>query len=125
MERYNNQDLELFEKKLLELKAKEENQLEDIEKELKKLGENGKDENNIDTTSYAIQFESLFSSKLRLMKHLRQVESALLRIKNKQYGICIETGLLIPKARLMAIPTTTLSIEGKLNRQKKPSRITT
>lgn len=125
MERYNNQDLELFEKKLLELKAKEENQLEDIEKELKKLGENGKDENNIDTTSYAIQFESLFSSKLILMKHLRQVESALLRIKNKQYGICIETGLLIPKARLMAIPTTTLSIEGKLNRQKKPSRITT
>ncbi|MBR2619138.1 MAG: TraR/DksA C4-type zinc finger protein, partial [Paludibacteraceae bacterium] len=29
------------------------------------------------------------------------------------YGICRETGKLIPKARLRAVPHTTLSIEAK------------
>jgi len=35
------------------------------------------------------------------------------RIENKTYGICRETGKLIPKERLMAVPHATLSIEAK------------
>ena len=34
-------------------------------------------------------------------------------IENKTYGICRETGKLIPKERLRAVPHATLSIEAK------------
>ena len=40
-------------------------------------------------------------------------EGALIRIENKTYGICRETGKLIPKERLRAVPHATLSIEAK------------
>ena len=36
--------------------------------------------------------------------------SALVRIENKTYGICRETGKLIPAERLRAVPHATLSI---------------
>ena len=46
-------------------------------------------------------------------------EAALVRIENKTYGICRETGKLIPKERLKLVPHATLSIEAKLNSKKK------
>ena len=49
----------------------------------------------------------------RQLKFINHLQSALLRIKNKTYGICRETGLLIPKERLRAVPHATLSIEAK------------
>lgn len=42
-----------------------------------------------------------------------KLNAALVRIEQKNYGICRETGKLIPKARLVAVPHATLSIEGK------------
>ena len=39
--------------------------------------------------------------------------SALIRIENKTYGICRETGKLIAKDRLRAVPHATLCIEAK------------
>ena len=44
---------------------------------------------------------------------IRNLEAALVRIQNKTYGICRETGKLIPKERLRAVPHATLSIEAK------------
>ena len=52
----------------------------------------------------------------RQQKFIQHLESALVRIENKTYGICRETGKLIPKERLMAVPHATLSIEAKNNR---------
>ena len=52
----------------------------------------------------------------RLERFVRDLENALIRIENKSYGICRETGKLISKKRLMAVPHATLSIEAK-NRQ--------
>ena len=43
----------------------------------------------------------------------------MVRIENKTYGICRETGKLIPKERLKLVPHATLSIEAKLNSKKK------
>ncbi|BBA17382.1 TraR/DksA family transcriptional regulator [Blattabacterium cuenoti] len=48
-----------------------------------------------------------------LQKFIKSLNSALIRVKNKDYGICRITKKLIPKERLMAVPHTTLSIEGK------------
>ncbi|MFM2293270.1 MAG: hypothetical protein RIS29_3083 [Bacteroidota bacterium] len=49
----------------------------------------------------------------RQMKFIQHLQSALIRIENKTYGICRETGNLIPKERLRAVPHATLSIEAK------------
>ena len=49
----------------------------------------------------------------RQLKFIRHLEAALVRIENKTYGICRETGKLIPKERLRIVPHATLSIEAK------------
>ena len=49
----------------------------------------------------------------RQMKFIQSLQAALVRIENKTYGICRETGKLIPKERLRAVPHATLSIEAK------------
>lgn len=49
----------------------------------------------------------------RQMKFIQHLQAALIRIENKTYGICRETGKLIPKERLMAVPHATLSVEAK------------
>ncbi|MFN8207235.1 MAG: TraR/DksA C4-type zinc finger protein [Bacteroidales bacterium] len=51
----------------------------------------------------------------RQLKFIQHLQAALIRIENKTYGICRETGKLIPKERLMAVPHATLSIEAKQN----------
>ena len=49
----------------------------------------------------------------RQMKFIQHLQAALVRIENKTYGICRETGKLIPKERLKAVPHATLIIEAK------------
>lgn len=49
----------------------------------------------------------------RLRKHIQHLENAKIRIKNKIYGICRESGRLIAKERLRAVPHATLSIKAK------------
>jgi len=51
----------------------------------------------------------------RQQKFISHLEAALLRVQNKTYGICRETGKLISKDRLRAVPHATLSIEAKNN----------
>jgi RNA polymerase-binding transcription factor DksA len=51
----------------------------------------------------------------RQMKFIQGLQSALVRIENGTYGICRETGKLIPKERLRVVPHATLSIEAKEN----------
>lgn len=55
----------------------------------------------------------------RQMDFIRKLQAALVRIENKTYGVCRITGKLIPKERLMAVPHTTLSVEGKELEQKR------
>jgi len=49
----------------------------------------------------------------RQLKFIQHLQAALVRIENKTYGVCRETGKLIPKERLRAVPHATLSIEAK------------
>jgi RNA polymerase-binding transcription factor DksA len=49
----------------------------------------------------------------RQAKFIQHLQGALVRIENKTYGICRETGKLISKERLRAVPHATLSIEAK------------
>ncbi len=49
----------------------------------------------------------------RQQKFIQHLQAALVRVENKTYGICRETGILIPKERLRAVPHATLSMEAK------------
>ena len=49
----------------------------------------------------------------RQQKFIQHLQAALVRIENKTYGICRETGRLISKERLRAVPHATLSIDAK------------
>ena len=40
----------------------------------------------------------------RQMKFIQNLQAALIRIENKTYGVCRETGKLVPKERLRAVP---------------------
>ena len=49
----------------------------------------------------------------RTEKFITNLEHALIRIKNKTYGVCRKTGKLINKDRLRLVPHATLSSEAK------------
>ena len=49
----------------------------------------------------------------RQQKFIQHLQAALVRIENKTYGICRDSGKLIPKERLRAVPHATLSIDAK------------
>ena len=53
----------------------------------------------------------------RQLKFIQYLQAALIRIENKTYGICRETGKLISKERLRAVPHATLSIDAKNNQK--------
>ena len=62
--------------------------------------------------------EELVNMANRQHKFIQGLEAALIRIKNKTYGIDRITGELIPKERLRAVPHATLSVASKQLRKK-------
>lgn len=60
-----------------------------------------------------VENERLTTMAGRQQKLISHLENAKIRIKNKVYGVCRETGILISKERLKAVPHATLSIAAK------------
>lgn len=63
--------------------------------------------------------EEIIQMAQRQQKFIKGLEAALVRIENKTYGIDRETGELIPKERLRAVPHATLSVASKEARNRK------
>ena len=53
------------------------------------------------------------------LKRLRMIESALARIQQGKYGICIKCSKKIPRERLEAIPYAVMCIECKTAEEKR------
>jgi RNA polymerase-binding transcription factor DksA len=53
----------------------------------------------------------------RQLKFIQHLQAALVRVENKTYGICRDTGKLIRKERLRAVPHATLSMDAKMNQK--------
>ena len=110
-----------LEEDLAEFKMKIEQKLETAQKQLnmfQKSIDNISDIKNndgdwMDDTSNTQDLQLLYSMVGRQNKHIQDLKNALIRIHNKSYGICVVTGNLIDKRRLLAVLTTTKSIEGK------------
>ena len=122
--RYSDKDLKEFEE-LIQSKLKQAR--EDLE-QLKKSLSHEDDNSTHDTSptfkmmedgSETMSREETAQLASRQEKFIQSLENALIRIKNKTYGICRVTGKLISKERLRAVPHATLSIEAKLNEKKQ------
>lgn len=114
--RYSDEKLDAF-KVLIEKKlAEAQEQLENLQTQIIEISENTDDEFGtdwMDDSSTSGNLEMLNNMAIRQRKFIQDLQNALLRIKNKTYGICTITGTLIAEERLKAVPTTTKSIVAK------------
>ena len=74
--------------------------------------------NMTDFGSDTLEKEQTEMFMARQMKFISALNRALVRIENGSYGRCKETGKLISKERLRAVPHTEMSIEAK--REQRP-----
>ncbi|MBN1112673.1 MAG: TraR/DksA C4-type zinc finger protein [Bacteroidales bacterium] len=119
--RYTDEELEEFKELILAKLEKARKELEILRSAI-----NNSDGNDTQDTSPTFKVLEEGASVLskeeagnlaqRQYKFIEHLEAALGRIRNKNYGICRETGKLIPKERLRAVPHATLSIEAKEKR---------
>ena len=72
-----------------------------------------------DDGAYQLSKEEASQLAQRQYKFIQNLEAALVRIENKTYGICRETGKRIPKERLRLVPHATLTVEAKEMLAKK------
>ncbi len=116
--RYSDSDLqefkELIQRKLQSAKA-ELAYLQGLITRKDGLGGDGSDNKHMtmEDGSLSMEREQLSQMASRQITFTDHLEKALMRIENKTYGICRVTGKLIEKARLMAVPHATLSMEAK------------
>ena len=73
--------------------------------------------NMMEDGSETLSREEVARLAARQEKFIQSLQAALIRIKNKTYGICRVKGTLIPKERLRLVPHATMSIDAK-NEQK-------
>lgn len=119
--RYSEEELKEFEDILLEKLDGTRKELNYIKETLSKRNDSGTDNTagtnkQIEDGADTSERENLSQLAARLQKYATQLENALIRIKNGTYGICIDTGKLIPKERLRVVPHTQQTIEAKLRR---------
>ena len=116
--KYSDKDLKEF-KFLIESKiTKAESDLALIKSAYMNDGNNGTEDTSptfkaFEEGSQTMSKEANTQLAIRQEKFIRDLNSALIRIINKTYGICRVTGKLINKKRLELVPHATLSIEAK------------
>ena len=120
--RYSDEELEEFRVLIQEKLDKAQQEYEELRSYVS--NSEGNDVNDTSPTFKTLEEGATTLSKedsgrlaQRQIKFIQHLQAALIRIENKTYGICRETGKLIPKERLRAVPHATLSIEAK-NTQK-------
>jgi len=116
--RYSDEELEEFKEIIIRKLEKARAELTFLQESILKPNEHGTDDTHIsnklmDDNSYSFEKENLSRLADRQRKFISSLENALIRIENKSYGVCRETGKLISKDRLRAVPHATLSIEAK------------
>jgi RNA polymerase-binding transcription factor DksA len=116
---YAPDELKEFEEIILKKLSIAKEELQSLKETLSKKNDSGTDftastakllEDGADT----LERENMNQLAARQQKFIINLENALVRIKNGTYGVCVDTGKLIAKERLKAVPHTMHSIEAKL-----------
>lgn len=119
--RYSDEELKEFEELINEKLTKAKEELNTLKSSLTREGESTGDSfssvKTLEDGADTAEKEQLSQLAGRQQKFITNLENALVRIKNGTYGICVDTGKLISKERLRAVPHTMHSIEAKLNKK--------
>ena len=122
--RYSDEELQEFKELILEKLAKAQHEYDSLKANL--TNAEGNDIADTSPTFKVLEEGATTLSKEeaghlaeRQMKFIQHLQNALIRIENKTYGVCCETGELIPKERLRAVPHATRSVEGKIAQKRK------
>lgn len=120
--RYSDSELEEFKAIILEKLEKANKDYELLKSSI--MNSDGNDISDTSPTFKILEEGAATLSKeeagrlaQRQMKFIQHLQAALIRIENKTYGVCRETGELIPKERLRAVPHATLSIDAKMKQK--------
>jgi RNA polymerase-binding protein DksA len=114
--RYSDADLAEFQAIIEKKLEKAQEELSYMQEQILEITENSGDDHGgdwMDDSSTNNDIEFLNNMAIRQRKYIQDLENAMVRIKNKSYGICSITGQLIDKRRLIAVPTATKSVEAK------------
>jgi RNA polymerase-binding transcription factor DksA len=117
--RYSDEELAEFKALILEKLEASRNEFRYYQEQIMSANANGTDDTSsgyvtLEEGSVTMDKEHYSQLASRQRKFIDHLENALIRIENKTYGICRETGKLIPKERLRLVPHATLSMEAKL-----------
>lgn len=116
--RYSDEELEEFRQIINEKLEVAQRDYDALKASLMNTDNNGTDDTSptykiLEEGANTLSKEEATRLAQRQMKFIQSLQAALVRIENKTYGICRETGKLIPKERLRAVPHATLCIEAK------------
>lgn len=114
--RYSDAELAEFEVIIKEKLAAAKKELDFMREQIIELHENSSNQQGgdyFDDSSLHTELEMLNQMVSRQRQFVQNLENAQIRIKNKSYGICIATGELIDKKRLLLVPHATKSVEAK------------
>lgn len=121
--RYSDAELEEFRAIIMEKLDVARRNYDQLKMSLMGLDGNDTDDTSptykvLEDGAAALSKEETTQLAQRQFKFIQGLQAAIVRIENKTYGICRETGKLIPAERLRAVPHATLSIEAKNNGKK-------
>ncbi len=115
--RYNDDELAEFRELIVGKLETSRSELKYLQEQISRSSEMGDDSDarfkGLEDGTSTSEREYLSQMASRQIQYIGHLEKALIRIENKTYGICRETGKLISKERLRAVPHATLSIEAK------------
>ncbi len=119
--RYSDEELQEFKAVILKKLEKAKDDYEQLRAAITHSASNGVEDTSptfkvLEEGASALSKEESGQLAQRQYKFIQNLEAALIRIENKTYGVCRETGKLIPKERLMLVPHATLSVEAKNKR---------
>ena len=123
--RYSDEELEEFRSIINEMLDKARKEYNTLRRVIMHNGSNDIEDTTPsfktveDDGAYQLSKEEASQLAQRQYKIIQNLEAALVRIENKTYGICRETGKLIPKERLRLVPHATLTVEAKEMLAKK------
>ena len=120
--RYSDEELQEFKVLILDKLEKAKKDYEALKSSVTHSGSNDTEDTSptfkvLEEGASALSKEESGQLALRQQKFIRSLETALIRIENKTYGICRETSKLIPKERLKLVPHATLCVEAKNSRE--------
>jgi DnaK suppressor protein len=121
--RYSEEELKEFEEIINSKLERAKKELNYLRETVSKANDSGTDITTgnikmLEDGADSAEKESLSQLAGRQQRYISQLDAAIIRIKNGTYGVCIDTGKLIPKERLRAVPHTQHTIEAKIARDK-------